>query len=899
MKKLSIGIFAHVDAGKTTLTESILYLTGMIKTQGRVDNGDAFLDTDEQEKKRGVTIYSKQAVIDLTASDPLNRSGDDLRVTLIDTPGHTDFVGETERALPVIDLAVLIISALDGVTDSARRLVMMLKEYHVPYVVFVNKMDMARSSGSDYVTELEKEFGTGFIPLNDYRPADDKNSSGCDLRISDNLENIASLSEKTIEKYLNNDRIENEDITDLIYSGCFHPVIFGSAINNSGTGELLGLITGFIPEMVYKHTPSAKIFKISMEEGHKLSFAKITGGQFKVRETLPDPRLGGEKITQIRRYSGGKYESIDAAEAGDVVTFIGPEQTFAGMGIGEENDDELMINRPVLRYRVILPDDEPVRVFIPKIRELASEDPLLNLDVTGDVISISVMGRFQLEILAEVIRRRFGVSASFDQGEIIYKETIAEPVMGFGHFEPLKHYSEVHLLLEPLPPGSGIEIASAVSVNDLSINWQRNIMSTLINDIPPGVLTGSGLTDMKITIAAGRSHVKHTEGGDFREATRRALRQALMKAENILLEPYYEFHITLSPEYVGRAMNDVSLMGGESRVVSQTESISYLQGFAPARELMNYQNTLTAYTSGQGRMELGFAGYRPCSDDYAISVCESTDYDPDGDLANPSGSVFCSHGAGVYVPWYEVEEHMHLPSREPELIYDISESEEDRLEHEAEMLRRAKESRERTSGPDLYSRLDAMGTEEIDEILKRTTHSNAVPRKGAAKRLYRNKRVVRADSKNTGSTAPRKKTEPKPRYLLVDGYNIIHAWDELKALLGDDPYSMDGAKYRLLDILSEYRIVRNTEVIAVFDAYKVKGHVTEKMDYMGVHVVYTKTAETADQYIARFTVLNSRDLDITVATSDGLVQLIIRGENCRAYSAADLLDDVRRAHQGQ
>jgi len=886
LKKISIGILAHVDAGKTTLTESLLYTTGMIRSQGRVDNGDAFLDTEAIEKRRGVTVYSKQALIELPKDHELNRSGDDCLITLIDTPGHADFVGETERSMSVMDLAVLIISAIDGVTDSVRKLLIMLKEYKVPYVIFVNKMDMSLKDKKQIEEDLKIKTGPGAISI-------DKNYGTV---FDPDTESIATLSEKTIEKYLADEKLSDKDASELIYEGSYHPVIFGSALKNDGTCLLTEVITRYLPDIKYREQLSARVYKVAYEDGHKLSFVKVTGGEISVRDSLPDERLKGDKITQIRSYNGGKYKTLDKAIAGDVVTLTGLEETFAGMGIGEEPDDDITINRPVLKYQMILPDDIPVRTFIPRLKELAFEDPLLNIDTAGDVISLSVMGEFQLEVLTSVIEDRYGIKVSFDKGEIIYKETIVNPVMGFGHFEPLRHYAEVQLLMEPLPQGSGIEVASAVSVNDLSINWQRNIMSTIINDLPTGILTSSELTDIKFTIAGGRSHVKHTEGGDFREAVRRAVRQGLMKGESILLEPYYEFSINLPAENLGRAMNDISQMGGTSYIDAQDELNSTLKGEAAAGKLMNYQSVLTSYTSGKGTIELGFAGYRPCDDETAASVIQKINYDPDSDLKNPSGSVFVSHGAGEYIPWYECEERMHIESREAELIFGEEETEEERLEREAYVLERAAAARAGELHGSLSERLYALGTDEIDEILKKNTHANASSKKGTTKRVYHQKRVISSAaslSEKNGSKQNRGSDKKnRPRYLLVDGYNIIHAWDEQKKLLDGKQYDMDGAKYALLDILAEYRVIKGTEIIAVFDAYKVQGHRLEKMDYLGVHVVYTKTAETADQYIARFTVQNSKDMDITVATSDGLVQLIIRGENARLMSARELKEDV-------
>lgn len=873
MKKISIGILAHVDAGKTTLTESILFTLGVIRKQGRVDNGDAFLDTELLEKKRGVTIYSKQAVVTLEKDDPVNLSGDDIRLTFIDTPGHADFSGETERAVSVMDLAVLMISAPDGVTDSVRKISYMLEHYKVPYVVFVNKMDMPDTSEEEITRALQKELGNGVI--------------GYDESSEELLEDIAALSEDTIEKYLQEGTVSENDITGLILKGYYHPLLFGSAIKNEGSGELVRLITKYTPAARYRDELSARIFKISYENGHKLSFAKITGGKISVRETFPDERLENEKITQIRMYSGGKYESLQQAEAGDIVTFAGLESTFSGMGIGMEADDKDMINRPVLRYKMLIPDDVPVRVFIPKIRELAAEDPLLSLDTgrNGDEINISVMGEFQLEILALTIEERFGVKVGFDKGAVIYKETITDPVIGYGHFEPLRHYAEVQLLMEPLPSGTGIETASDISVNELDINWQKTVMSTLVRDLPAGVLTGAALTDIRFTLIGGKAHVKHTESQDFREAVRRAVRQGLMKADCILLEPYYDYNISLPAGSLGRAINDISMMKGTSEVERQDEKEAVLKGTAPTRALINYQSELTGFTAGKGRITVSFCGYKPCDEAVMQAILEGSDYDPERDPDNVSGSIFVEHGAGRYVPWDECEDMMHVPKREGDFLVDDRESDEERLIREARQSKRA---------GSLTGRLEAIGTDEIDEILRQATHANAGSRSGKSRWNHYHRRTdsITGTQGGTSSKGTVSKVKIKPRYLLVDGYNIIHAWDELNTYLSDGSTGMDSAKYKLLDIMSEYRVLSNTEVIVVFDAYKAKGHVTEKTDYIGVHVVYTKEAETADQYIARFTMQNSKELDITVATSDGMVQLIIRGHDTKLMSARDLHEDV-------
>lgn len=521
MKKLTLGILAHVDAGKTTLTESILYNLGMIRNAGRVDNGDAFLDTEALEKKRGVTILSKQALCNVDKENDINKSEDDLRVTIIDTPGHADFIGEAERVLSVLDLALLLVSGPDGVTPSTKRLVSMLTNYKVPYVVFVNKMDMCERSKEELISELIEKISEGFVPYE---------------RISEKEEEIASLSEETIEKYLEEGSLTKEDYVNLLASGRFHPVVFGSALKNENVDKLISVITEYLPDIKYKDAFSAKIFKIGYENGQKLSYAKITGGSISVRNEIADERLVGEKISQIRCYSGGKFDSLDKAEAGDIVTFLGLDNTFAGMGIGDEYDDDTPICQPVLRYDLVLPPDVPLRVFLPKFRELCAEDPLLQLEITNeDTASVSVMGVFQMEILKERVKELYDVNIDFTKGSFVYKETIASPVIGYGHFEPLRHYSEVQILLEPLSRGTGIEVASDMSVDDLGINWQKTILSTLSNHLPVGVLTGAALTDIRFTLIAGKAHLKHTDSQDFRESVRRAIRQALMKTDNLLL----------------------------------------------------------------------------------------------------------------------------------------------------------------------------------------------------------------------------------------------------------------------------------------------------------------------------------------------------------------------------
>lgn len=930
MKKITMGILAHVDAGKTTLTESLLFNTGMIRSAGRVDNGDAFLDTEELEKKRGVTILSKQALIDMSKDYEGNKAHDDVRITIIDTPGHTDFIGETERALSVLDIAVLLVSGPDGVTATTGRLISMLETYRVPYLVFVNKMDMCHRTKEDITKEL-KEAGEGFVDFTSLIGSsvldipDTQNEEPIDLDM-DIWEEIASLSEETIEKYLDTGVISKSDVQSLLSGGRLHPVLYGSALKGEGVNEFISILTGFLPDIKYREDFSAKVFKLGYEDGHKLSFVKVTGGSVSVRDML-NIRIAAEeehgsaeiseKISQIRLYNGERYESIDKAEAGDVVTFVGLEGTYVGMGLGSEPDDKRALCQPVLRYNIILPIDMPHRVFIPKFRELVAENPLLYLEVSeNETITISVMGEFQLEILEALILDRCNVKVTFVPAGIILKETIASPVIGFGHFEPLRHYAEVQIMMEPLPRGSGIEIGSALSVNELGINWQKTILATISNDLPKGVLTGSALTDIRFTLVAGRAHLKHTDSQDFREAVRRAIRQGLMKTENVLLEPYFSFTLNLPADNVGRALNDISEMGGSCTVQGSKEKngevITTLTGDAPARLISNYQVKLTGYTSGRGVLDMKLSGFKDCPEDIQSELIEEKGYEPDTDKNNVSGSIFIEHGAGYYVPWFECEAKMHLPSREAEFLYTEEMSEDEKLLIEAGKVKAAAKQREAHMA--FEERFEAIGTDEIDVILRSSTHANSknkkerIPGYFGPEFSYDNYSGV-ADSsevsEGTGTNENNKylkrrvKEKMKEKFLLVDGYNIIHAWNSLKGLLSDvsapaDRQSLDleAARVKLLEIMSEYMVLKDIEIIVVFDAYNVKGHMTEKMDYLGVHVVYTKQAETADQYIAKFTLQNAKNFDITVATSDSMIQLIILSENAKKMSAADLEADV-------
>ncbi len=865
MKKITIGILAHVDAGKTTLTESMLLKAGVIRDAGRVDHGDAFLDTESLEKQRGVTIISKQAQIKLSQDNELNRSKSDVEINIIDTPGHTDFVGETERAISVLDMAILVISATDGVTGSTRRLVDLMKHYRVPYMIYVNKMDLSVKIEEEILESIRDDLGI----YADGIPFD--------------TEYVAGITESLIEKYFETGEIEDGEICALIEKGKFHPVIFGSALKNIGADKLLSLITQYLPDKKYPEDFGARIYKLTYENGRKLAFAKITGGSIHVRDVI-----GEEKITEIRQYNGGSYIGLQEAVAGDVVTFVGLEDAFIGKGLGFEVDDTTMLVRPLLRYIMVLPPDVSVRSFLPSLKELSLEDPLLgSLETEGDDrIYISVMGDFQLEILAEKIFDRFGVRVSFTEGRVIYKETIKEPVMGFGHFEPLRHYSEVHILMEPLPAGSGIQIGSALSVNELGIQFQKTVLSTMARFLPRGVLTRSELTDMRLTLVAGRSHTKHSNSEDFREAARRAIRQGLMKAENVLLEPYMNVRFTVPSETVGRIFTDVEQMGGSCEIegLSEKTGKTRIMAKAPAKAIGNYQAELVKFTSDEGDMEFLNHEYRPSPDQE--KTVEEIGYDAERDTRNPSSSVFCSHGAGEVVSWDLCEERMHVESREGFYLRGEISDKEDELKRKSEILKKQHERQQREE-ESRYS----LGTDEVDEILRNATHSNEGNNK-RTKRVYFEKNRYAGASTASGSSHKPKPVAAKPPFLLVDGYNMIYAWNELKSLVGSSE-EMEGARFKLLEIMSEYASMKASEVMVVFDAYKVKGHFTTYMNYMGVHVIFTKEAETADQYITKYTRLNAKDFDITVATSDHMIQLFVLGEDSKIMSAASLEADIK------
>lgn len=867
MKKLVTGILAHVDAGKTTLSEGLLYQCGAIRKLGRVDNRDAFLDTYELEKKRGITIFSKQARL---------RYGD-MEITLLDTPGHVDFSSETERALQVLDYAILLISGADGVQGHTKTLWRLLKKYEIPAFLFFNKMDQPGTDKEKLLRECREKLGDSIV---DFSSQDTEEF----------YENIAVCEEKLLEGFLETGRIGREEIVRLIAERKLFPCFFGSALHLTGVEELLEGLRDYTEEPICRKDGAfaARVYKISRDrQGNRLTFLKVTGGSLKVREELtgqmsghltvgmPDETDGlwKEKVTQIRSYSGEKYDTVDVADTGGIYAVTGLSYTMPGDGLGAEDASFPPVLEPVLTYKVFLPEDVQPAAALPKLRQLEEEEPQLHIlwEETLQEIRVQLMGPVQLEVLQSMIAERFQMGVHFGAGSIVYKETIANAVEGVGHFEPLRHYAEVQLLLEPGEPGSGIQTAADCSEDILDRNWQRLVLTHLEERGHKGVLTGSVITDIKITLTGGKAHLKHTEGGDFRQATYRAVRQGLMQAESVLLEPCYEFTLEIPVQMTGRAMTDLERMQGKISAPEIEGETAVLRGQAPVACLQDYQIEVTAYTKGQGHLSCQPAGYAPCHN--AAEVIERIGYDPEADIHNPSSSVFCAHGAGFLVPWYEAPAYMHVESGVKE------------QQKAAEYAGRQQAARDERAAE------RAIGTEEIDAILAGVSHANSRP-EGSGRRWNSKGRSTPAKTLEYTADKPGKTAKPEPKkreYLLVDGYNIIFAWEELKEL---SEVSIDGARGRLLDILCNYQGMRGCEVIAVFDAYRVKGHDTEILDYHNIHVVYTKEAETADQYIERFSHENGRKYDVTVATSDGLEQIIIRGQGCRLLSARDLKKEI-------
>lgn len=854
MKNIVMGILAHVDAGKTTLSESMLYLSGTVRKLGRVDHKDAFLDTYALERDRGITIFSKQAVFSLG----------NKKVNLLDTPGHVDFSAEMERTLQVLDYAVLVISGADGIQGHTETLWKLLKLYDIPTFIFINKMDQQGTDQAALLSELKERLDEGCIAF------------GKEESI-ETLEELATTDEKVLDYFMEHESIRKEDICRLIKERRVFPCYFGSALKLEGVQELLYGFERYMEPYTGTEEFGAKVFKISRDDkGERLTFLKVTGGKLVVKMpvNLVDKE---EKVNQIRIYSGAKYETVNEVGAGGVCAVTGLVSSYIGQGFGVEKGTAAPFLEPVLTYQMILPDGADTTKVLRELKQLEEEEPLLNIvwNPALEEIHVQLMGEVQTEILKTMIAERFHLDVEFGTGKIVYKETIKNPVVGVGHYEPLRHYAEVHLKMEPLEAGSGLVFDADCSEDVLDRNWQRLILTHLQEREHPGVLTGSPITDMKITIVAGRAHLKHTEGGDFRQATYRAVRQGLKSAESILLEPWYSFVLEVPSDQVGRAMSDIGQMNGsfEGPEAEDKQGMVRLTGTAPASEMRDYQREVWAYTKGRGRITFTLKGYEPCHN--AEEVIEQIGYDSERDIDNPTGSVFCAHGAGFLVKWDEVPEYMHIKED------FLSEGSDEISEEEQTITENAH------FGNSSYS--SGYGDDpELLAIMEREFGSKQKERDRYSG--YRKQTVSAPMPRKTVI----KDTEPKKEYLLVDGYNVIFAWEELNELA---KASIDAARNKLMDILSNYQGFTGCTLILVFDAYKVKGSQGEVQKYHNIYVVYTKEAETADQYIEKTTHEIGRKYKVTVATSDALEQVIVMGQGAYRISARDFYEEVERTEK--
>ena len=883
MKKLVIGILAHVDAGKTTLSEELLYLCGEIRKIGRVDHGDAFLDTYELEKERGITIFSKQALL----------KTENMEVTLLDTPGHVDFSAEMERTLQVLNYAILVINGMDGVQSHTMTLWRLLERYQIPTFLFVNKMDQQGTDHDALLNDLKQHLHENCV---DFGRTQDTDYGMYELT-PEQLENIAVCEEDLLETYLETDIVEDRDIVRLIVQRKIFPCYFGSALKEKGVKDFWNGVQKYTAEPKRPTEFGAKVFKIARDEqGNRLTYMKITGGSLKVKTLLSSNSNGQslpgrkaeeaaweEKADQIRLYSGAKYELTSEAEAGTVCAVTGLTRTYPGEGLGIEQESELPILEPVLNYQIILPDDCDPHQMLQKLRQLEEEEPQLHIlwDSQFSEIHAQLMGEVQIEILKKLIWDRFHVAVEFGAGSIVYKETVAEPVEGVGHFEPLRHYAEVHLLIEPGEPGSGCQFFTACSEDVLARNWQRLILTHLEEKEHIGVLTGSPLTDVQITILTGRAHAKHTEGGDFRQATYRAVRQGLRKARNILLEPYYEFRLEVPAEMIGRAMADVQKMQGTFDAPEVEGETAILKGTAAVAQMRDYQKEVVSYTHGTGKLFCSLKGYAPCKNQ--DEVVQNIGYDPEADLENPTGSVFCAHGAGFVVPWDQVEAYMHLQSG-----VDMDELDSESWYEDVESAQNPGTAVDNANISGNISgkngKFSYSGSYEEEEELQAIFERTFGPMK--RDRTAFQKKTVHSSTPATRYRAGKPRQE---EYLLVDGYNIIFSWEELNELAKENIHA---ACDKLMDILSNYQGYRKCTLILVFDAYKVEGHVEEIITYHNIYVVYTKEAETADQYIEKTVHRIGRQYQVTVATSDGLEQVIIMGQGAHRISARGLKKEI-------
>ena len=838
MKKTVIGILAHVDAGKTTLSEALLYTVGQLKKLGRVDNKSAFLDNYELERRRGITIFSKQAVL----------RTENTEITLLDTPGHIDFSSEAERTLQVQDYAVLVISARDGVQPHTETLWRLLLRYNVPVFIFVNKMDLEGSDKNRVLAELKKHLSENCA---DFTASDDEI-----------CENAAFCNEKLMEKYIEEGSISDVEIAKAIRERNIFPCWFGSALKLDGVAEFIEGLEKYTLQTEYRPEFGARVFKIARDpQGNRLTYMKITGGSLKARSIVSYMPKGSEeqieeKVNMLRIYSGEKFESSDTVQAGGICAVLGLSATYPGQGIGFEKELLKPMLEPVLTYRVILPKDISSVEFLPKLKQIEEEDPqlLVSSNAAGEIY-VHLMGEIQAEVLKSLVEDRFGVSVDFDSGSVIYKETVAAPVEGVGHFEPLRHYAEVHLLIEPGEPESGITVNSLCREEVLGKNWQRLILTHILEKTHSGVLIGAPLADVKITLVAGRAHIKHTEGGDFRQATYRALRQGLMKAKNVLLEPYYAFRLEIPAEQLGRAINDIRIMDGKISSPESNGITAVINGRAPVSEMRSYAKDVMAYTKGKGKLSLFSDGYAPCHN--AEKVIDAAKYNPESDIANTPDSVFCSHGAGINVKWYDVEKYMHVTSG-----MDVETG--DKIPS--------------MPNPKLLKRNLNIDDKELEAIMEREF--------GPIRRRQYSEAVL--DTPKTAHAAERKK-----EYIIVDGYNLIFAWDGLAALAKDN---FDAARHILTDILCNYRGYTKCELVLVFDGYKVKGNAGEKSDYNGIHLVFTKENETGDMYIEKLVEEVGKNYSVRVVTSDNLIQVSALRAGVLRMPAREFIKEIERVN---
>lgn len=848
---ICIGLLAHVDAGKTTLSESMLYLSGRIRQQGRVDHGNAYLDTYELERARGITIFSKQAELVFG----------ELEVTLLDTPGHVDFSAEMERTLRVLDYAILVINGADGVQGHTETLWKLLKQYRIPAFLFINKMDQNGTDAEKLLEELRVKFSGSCIRFGEAEDSEEF------------LENVAMAEEQVLETYLEHGTIERGEISRLIWERKVFPCYFGSALKNIGVKEFLAGLECYAKERSYPEEFGAKVYKIARDpQGNRLTYLKVTGGVLKVRDLIRYQDVE-EKVSQIRIYSGEKYDAVQEVRAGRVCAVTGLTKTYPGEGLGAEPPSEGPVLTPVLNYQLILPEGCDTHGMLLKLRQLEEEDPELHIVWNEELgeIHAQLMGEVQTEILQSMIRERFQTEVTFGPGNIVYKETIKRPAEGVGHFEPLRHYAEVHLLLEPGESGSGLVFAADCSEDVLDRNWQRLILTHLAEKEHRGVLTGSSITDMKITLVAGRAHLKHTEGGDFRQATYRAVRQGLKSTESVLLEPYYEFRMEIPAEFVGRALTDIQRMAGEFQTPDTEGDFAVITGSAPVSEMRDYQLEVISYTKGRGRLFCTLKGYAPCHN--AEEVIEQIGYDSEGDLDNPTGSVFCAHGAGFHVSWDQVPDHMHL-----EYVW-TPEAEKEKSAIEAKKGQGSVQSGRVSSS---FSR-SVEEDKELEEIFLRTYG------KIERKRPIAERRVESPEERQK-----RMRKDQMEEYLLVDGYNVIFAWEDLKELA---KVNIEGARNKLMDVLCNYQGFKKCNLILVFDAYKVQGQELGVQKYHNIYVVYTKEAETADQYIEKVVHEIGRKYHVTVATSDNVEQVVTLGQGGKLLSARELRTEVEEVQR--